>query len=291
MDELYPGADQKEPMRRMKAAGTNLTWDIFDGVGHDRSDTIDRDRKFVTGWLSEQTRNPLPALVDLGMSDPKRHGRCYWIRAKSLTHWEHDPFTDEELSWPVTGDEPKRPMFGFVNDEAFKGDGVRVAQVALYSGAKEAGLEAGDVIQTIRGGAVSRFADVDPILKGLQSGKFVDFEVIRNDKKVMLEIPYRPLTISPKLRLEDAGRIEAKRKDNTIWTRSKRVGAFDILISPDAFDLSKEIVVLFKGSERFRGIVTPDTKVMLEEMRDRHGDITVPYVARIPIVIDPKSVK
>ncbi len=299
-DQLYPGAEQKWPMKRLERTGADLTWDVFDGIGHEGQKTFARDKDFIYPWIGGHTRNPLPEKVDWTVLEPGRYGRAFWVRVTALSTREHDPWEKQpDLTWPAEPGDTEHPILGISGADQYEDfvrdttkPGVLLRRILTGSGADEAGLLPGDRITHLAGREVRTTEQLGKLLQELVTpGDTVEVTIIRNGEPnfpLNLDVPYRPQTFD----LPDhtqAGRLEARREGNTIHTRSRKVGRFELLISPDVFDLSQEIVVNFKGAEKFRAKAEPSTRVMLEEMRDRLGDTTTPYVARIPILVDPAA--
>lgn len=79
-------------------------------------------------------------------------------------------------------------------------------------------------------------------------------------------------------------RIEARREGGRVDVRTRGVRRYQILVSPDAFDLDEEIEVHTNGRLAFRGTVTPSARVLLEEAR-RFLDRKLLFVARIDVEV------
>jgi predicted esterase len=288
-DQLYPSASQKPVIDAMKAAGVPVEWKDFEEVGHDGGRIIGGDRDFIGEWLPKQARNPLPESIDWTTHDAKRHGRAYWLRVLEIGERPGDPFDGEKDStFPVGQAGPPRPVLGVQIEQAFGGPGVKIAGVQDGSGAAEAGLKSGDVINEANGEALRSFDDLRAVLGKAKSGDKVKLSIDRDGKTVELEVAFRPIKVDA-AKVVPAGRLRATRKGNTVEVLAKRVAKFEILVPPDAFDLGKEIVVTVNGKEQFKGTVTPDAGVVLDEARARHGDASVAFVARIVIEVPEKK--
>lgn len=279
-DQLYPSAQMKPGIDLLKSAGVPIEWKDFAEAGHDGNQIIGGDREFIAGWLPKQARDPLPAEIDWSSEDPARTGRAYWIRILEVADREGDPFAAEkDYGIPVV---QPRPMLGVQVDQKFTG-GCKLVAITEGSGAEEAGLKAEDIITSINGMKVENFDGLRAALSKLKNGDVATVVFTRDGKSMELQVPFRPQKTDPPP--PAPGRIRATRKGNEVAVLSKRVAKFEILVSPDAFDVSKEIVVTVNGVERFRGKVTPDTTVLLDEIRARGGDLEVPYVARIAVEV------
>ena len=288
-DQLYPSASQKPVIEQLKAAGVAIEWKDFETVGHDGGKIISGDRAFVNEWLSKLKRDPIPAEIDWTTHDAKLHGRAAWLRVLELGERAGDPFAGEkDFTFPVGQAGPPRPVLGVQIEQAFGGPGVKIAAVTDGSGAAEAGLKAGDVINNANGERLTSFDELRAILGKAKSGDSIDLSVERDGKTLELKVPFRPIEVKA-AKLDAPGRLRVTRKANDVTVLAKRVAKFELLVSPDAFDLEKEVVVTVNGKELFRGKVTPDAAVMLDEMRARHGDTTACFVARIIVEIPAKK--
>lgn len=278
-DQLYPSAAMKPSMDRMKEAGVALEWKNFEDVGHEGGKIIQGDRAFVDEWLSKRTRDPLPREIDWTAHD-LRYGQAFWIRLVELGDRPVDPFKSEkDFTFPIG---EGRPALGVQIDQQFPGPGVRISRVTEGSGAQEAGVRDGDVLTGANGVELAAFDDLRRVLGKLKNGDTVKLAVKRGDRALELDVPFR----APKAEAAGpAGRVRAVRDGNTVAVLAKGVAKFEILVSPDAFDLSREIVVTINGREGFKGTVVPSADVMLDEIRRRRGDTTVAYVARITIEV------
>ncbi len=284
-DELYPAKSQEPVIGQMKEAGVAIEWKNFEEVGHDGGRILGGDRAFIDEWLPNQKRNPLPETIDWTTHDAKLHGRAAWIRILGIANRTDDPFaTEKDYTFPIGQAGPARPALGIQIDQQFAGPGVKIVIVSEGSGAEEAGVKAGDVILKANDQEVKTFPDLRAVLAKAKEGDTIKLVVERGNESVEIKCPFRMIKINI-AKVPAAGRIRAARKGNEITVLARRVAKFEILVSPDAFDLGKEIVVTVNGKPAFKGSVTPDAGVLLDEVRARHGDASVIYVARVVIEV------
>ncbi len=283
-DQLYPSASQAPVIDQLKAAGVRIDWKNFEDVGHEGGKIINDDKAFLADWLPKQKRDPLPAEVDWMTHDAAGHGQAWWLRICEIGDRPGDPFTGEkDYTFPVGQTGPPRPVLGVQIDQSFR-DGVRVAGVSDGSGAMDAGVKEGDIIVEAAGKTLATFDDLRGVLSKVKSGDTVKLKISRENKEFELDVTVRPIEIKATA-VAAPGRVRATRRGNTVEISTKRVVRLEILVSPDAFDLEKEIVVTVNSRELHRAVVRPDAQFMLEEMRRRAGDASVPYVARIVVEI------
>ena len=80
-----------------------------------------------------------------------------------------------------------------------------------------------------------------------------------------------------------SGRVDIVRTGNAFDARTRGVGAFTVLLSPDAIDFSKPVTVTVNGTPAFSGRVKPDPAVLLR-WSARDNDRTALYGAELRIV-------
>jgi predicted esterase len=282
-DQLYPSAGMKPSMDKMIEAGVKLEWKNFEGVGHEGGKIIAGDREFIDEWLAQRKRDPLPREIDWTTHD-LRYGQAFWTRILALGDRPADPFKSEkDFTFPIGEGRPPRPVLGVQIDQEFAGPGVRISAVTDGTGAQEAGVKEGDILTSANGTELSSFDDLRGVLGKLKAGDTVKLAIKRGDETLELNVPFRMPKAEPAPAVGPAGRIRATRDGNSVAVLAKGVTRLEILVSPDAFDLAKEIVVTVNGQEAFKGVVTPSADVMLDEIRRRLGDTSVVYVAKITL--------
>ena len=80
-----------------------------------------------------------------------------------------------------------------------------------------------------------------------------------------------------------SGRVDIVRTANALDARTRGVGAFTVLLSPDAIDFSKPVTVTVNGKPAFSGMVKADPAVLLR-WSARDNDRTTLYGAELRIV-------
>lgn len=81
-----------------------------------------------------------------------------------------------------------------------------------------------------------------------------------------------------------SGRVDLVRQDNTVEATTRGVRTFQLLLSPDAFDFSRPVIVTVNGREVFKGPVAKDPTVLLK-WAARDNDRTRLYAAELTIEV------
>lgn len=81
-----------------------------------------------------------------------------------------------------------RPVLGILGFSAADGSGVRVAQVPEGTGADEAGLEVGDLINDIEGTSITSLEDLTSALEGFGVGDTVTVTFLREGESQSVEV-------------------------------------------------------------------------------------------------------
>jgi len=83
---------------------------------------------------------------------------------------------------------------------------------------------------------------------------------------------------------DGAGVIRGRYADNTYTLETSRVASASLLISPEMVDLSRPVIVLVNGVERYRAMVTPDARLLRAQMLQAF-DRRALWVARISVEV------
>ena len=84
------------------------------------------------------------------------------------------------------------------------------------------------------------------------------------------------------LRQKPVGRVDLNRNGNTIDIRSRGVAAVTLLVSPDAFDLSKPVKIVANGRTVSEGMIQPSLETLLK-WAARDNDRTMLYAAELKV--------
>jgi hypothetical protein len=81
-----------------------------------------------------------------------------------------------------------------------------------------------------------------------------------------------------------SGRVDIRRKGNVYDAVVRDVAAFTLLLSPDAIDFGKAVIVTVNGKQVFSGLVKKDLGTLMK-WAARDNDRTVLYAAELPISV------
>ena len=154
---------------------------------------------------------------------------------------------------------------------------------------QQIGLESGDVVATINNQPATAGADVADILRGFPPGRPVLLTVVRANQSVRLTGRYAPTVIPgeaeamfpPQL---ESGRVDLARAGNRVEARTRGVGAFTLLLSPDQFDLDRALTVVVNGRTVFEGVVPKKIRTLLT-WAARDNDRTLLFAAELPVEV------
>ncbi len=105
-DSIFPVDEVRQAVEGMKAAGIDLTWKLFDDVGHDPYLFL-KNKDEICDFFAKHPRDPLPKLVHLEV-DPAKTGyeagfpanTMRWVRIDTTGSSEHDTtFDDASAGW------------------------------------------------------------------------------------------------------------------------------------------------------------------------------------------------
>jgi hypothetical protein len=78
----------------------------------------------------------------------------------------------------------------------------------------------------------------------------------------------------------ESGRVDLVRSGNRVEVKSRGVGAFTLLLSPDQFDFNRPVTIVVNGRTRFDGKVDRDLRTLLK-WAARDNDRTMLFAAEV----------
>jgi poly(3-hydroxybutyrate) depolymerase len=271
-DPLYPTEVVEPYVKHLERAGVVVTYEPQPDAVHNTAwwpEVKDSFERFVR----EHPRAPHPATLTWQAEGPDR---AHWLVIDKLSA----PRAEEQL--PDVNDF----IVGESSNFGVRSAGMRVMAVIKGSNAETLGFLPGDLVESINGRMLPEGVPLVDILETYDAGAAMTFNVKRDGKPVVLTGAFQPrriVNVAPLFpQRRPAGRVDLVRDGNTVRATTRGVAAFTLLISPDAFDLTKPIVVVADGRTVFDGRVQKDLATLLK-WAARDNDRTMLYAAEIQI--------
>jgi poly(3-hydroxybutyrate) depolymerase len=277
-DPLYPTSLVDPYIRHFQQGGVTIDYRPQPEAGHNTAWWPEIKEAFET-FVRAHPREPHPVRLTWSTDSPAT-GRAHWLVINSLRPPRvADPLPD--LNDRVTGRESN---FGV------RTAGMRILSVSPASNAEALGLRPEDVVASINGRPLPSGLDLLEFLSLSKPGDPLTLEVTRPDNTSRMQLTgvYQPtLTdrVSPLFpRPRPSGRVDVERAGNTVKATTRGVASFTLLLSPDAFDLARPIVVEADGLVVFDGRVTQQVDTLMK-WAARDNDRTMLYTAELQITI------
>jgi len=265
-DEFYPVKKMRPLMEMAQKAGAEVLWREKAG-SHQFPDRVFEIPR-MTAFLRRHPRDPFPGRIVFETEQPK-WGKCRWLSIEQITdepaaQWyeDYNPIVRHEEA-----------NFHFIEDQLYKGEGVRARRVFPMSLCSALGMQTGDILIAFEGKPVKASADLQAAKQALKAGEIVELRVIREGKTQSLSgrLPDPSLNYVFD-RSSPSAMVRALAMGNRISIDTSRVGKLRIFIHPDMFNLDQPIEVVVNGRGMFRSIVSADPAYMLRgflAQRDR----------------------
>lgn len=279
-DGLYPAERIHGYLLPAWEAGADLRFHSYPNYGH-RPDYWDEEAKRMGGFLDATRRDPLRPRLTLEGADPVR---CDWLEIREVGAGRFPGAWPDWNSRTVSD----RVVVGFQPDESFVGRGYRVASVVADTTlpAARVGLKAGDVIIALGGQVVKDEASFRAAVGGFKAGDAFTLDILRDGRRLSLSDRFNP----PQFgwlhdRTRPMLRVEASLADNRFDLRASGPGRVALWLDPALIDVEREVVVFLEGREILRRRVTPDARLLLDEL-DRSRDPARLAVGRLEIDLE-----
>ena len=272
-DRLYPTARMQPLVEALTEAGARIDWRDLPEGEHDWESGVNPVVEDALAYWHEHPRKRAPKEISWQTSLPEHYGRYEWIEIETIDESAAKTDAFEPSVLPLPPIPPPPPRLGIRLDQEFEGPGLRIEEVQADTPAQAAGMQDGDVVLEVEGVAFETFRDVLKLRGVLQKltaeerdGTFV---VLRGEDR--LEIKTRPRSLAADARKPGPGhgkplaRVVAVAVGNRITVGTVNVARLKLHLESGLVDLSKPVVVVVNGKERFSGTVKPDVAYMLTE--------------------------
>lgn len=275
-DELYPSDVMRPTIEMALDAGADMVYREL--AGRHELSYSEQELPRIAAFLLRHPRDPFVPDIIWEAGDPE-FGACSWLTIHRVTTDKPEPWHSDFNCALVS----ERITIGFMSDDEFEGEGVKVGRVVEDTPAEEMGLSGGDVI--VKGGSMP-IADMDDLIEfkaGLKRGDEFQLTVKRDQGTTVLEgsIP-EPENYYVFKREVPSGLVRARYMANRIEIESSRVEALSILVHPDMVNLEESLRVTWNGRLVYDDPVKPDPEYGIRnflENRDRR----LIYAARLPL--------
>jgi len=276
-DPLYPTSVVDPYVAQLKTGGVELVYRPQPNAGHDTSwwpDLKDEFERFV----ADHPRRSLADKLTWEAGPPNLPSRAGWLVIDRLGAVRPDAPALPDVNRMST---PPLPDFGM------RGTGTRANRVVAGSNADRMGLRSGDIVARINNQPTSAGTDVVEALRGFPPGRPLLLTVTRGTESVRLTGRYEPSVLPGEAeailpRQRESGRVDLVRIGNRVDVTSRGVAAFTLLLSPDAFDLTRPVTVVVNGRTAFDGSVQRNIRTLLE-WSARDNDRTMLFAAELHI--------
>ena len=275
-DELYPTRVMGSTIEMAVRAGADILYRSLEGR-HEFS-YAEEELPRVAAFLRRHPRDPFPGEVIWEAGVPE-FGACRWLKIDRITNEEPEAWHTDFNCALVN----ERITIGFMADDAFEGEGVRVGRVVEETPAEDMGLAEGDVI--VKGGSMP-IAGMDDLVRfkaGLGRGDAFELTVRRGEGITVLggamPEPANYLVFKREL---PSGLVKARYLANRIEIESSRVGALSILLHPDMVNPDSNLSVIWNGRLVYDDRVTPDLEYMIRNFAENR-DRRLIYAARLSL--------
>ncbi len=277
-DGLYATAKMSPTIEMALDAGADITYRAHEG-GHQLT-FWDVEKPLVESFFLRHPRDPISSRIVWEAAD-KIFGRCHWFAIDEITPEESEPWHVDHNVAMID----KRVTIGFVSDDSFEGDGVKVERVIEESFAEEVGIEDGDIILKADEIEIGDIDDLNKFKGGVKRGDQIRLVIKRNNNKIVLEgsLP-EPSLYNLFKREKPSAFADVTAYRNRIDIRSSRLGAFRILVNPDLFRLEQNLVISVNGEVVFDDKVEPDIGFMIRDFL-KNRDRKALYAAEVRIVL------
>jgi predicted esterase len=266
-DALYPTSTMSPAVNLMQRAHATLKYRALQGE-HTLSAYKPRDFKHMIGFMNDNPRQPHSKFI--WETADTNFGQFQWFEIREIdpgapAMW-HNVLNTNLMDSTIS--------IGFIPDGSYEGPGVKVESLAEgQTFAKSIGLKPGDIIMGGNLMNIMTMKDLSRFKSQLHRGGGAVLTIDRNGDKFTAYGTFPP----PKKKAlftykKYSAMARVNKEGNGIEIEGSRLGAYDIKILPEMFDLDMRIVVRHNSEKIFDQHVLPDLIYMLHnflENRDR----------------------
>jgi poly(3-hydroxybutyrate) depolymerase len=274
-DPLYPAAEVEPFIEHLSRGGVDLTYLPQPEAVHNTAWWPDVKETFEA-FVRAHPRNPLPDKLTWETDLTGEANRAHWLVIDALA--------------PATADGPMADLNAFntgpLPNFGLRVAGTRILSIGEGSNASIFGFRPGDVVVSINGKAVPSGSNVLEAIGSFEPNQMLKLAVTRDDQPVELVgffMSAAPGGVTPLFRRTvPTGRVDLVKTGNTVAVTSRGVGTVTLLLSPDAFDFARPVVVTAGGRTLFEGPVTRNLATLMK-WAARDNDRTMLFAAELQV--------
>ena len=243
-----------------------------------------QEKDAFEAFVRDHPRKPFPDRLTWETDMTGETSRAHWLVIDKLTG--EQPPTAAERGSQATAPLPDLNLFrpDLLGTFGLKAEATTIVRVTGASSASTFFFEPGDVVTAVQGQPVAKDAKLGDVFSRFAEGRLT-VTVLRAGKPVDLSGYYKggasnAVMLFP--RDQPSGRVDLVREGNTVRATTRGVAEFTLLVSPDAFDLSKPIRVVANGRTVFDGRAR-ESLATLMKWAARDNDRTMLFAAEIHV--------
>lgn len=279
-DGLYPDKKMRPMMKLAMAAGADLLYRIYTGVGHEFT-YAKNEIPIMLKFMESHPRIQNPPIIKWETA-AKRWSRCMWL---SLDEVEKGEIADWHKDYNMELID-NRVLFGFIPEDSYEGEGVKIGKVVDSTFCALSGAEEGDIIIEAEGDSVVNMQVLSDYKSSKKRGDPAEITVLRDNEKHKIKGHFPPPKKYMLFRRENpSARAEVTFYGNEFHVRASQLGAFSIYIHPEMVQLYQNVKIYVNGEKVFDDLVKPDIEFLLKNFI-KNRDRQLLYVNKIPIKLN-----
>jgi membrane-associated protease RseP (regulator of RpoE activity) len=253
------------------------------GAGHDTS-WWPTEVNAIDTFEEEHVRDPFQDTLSWETERTDRYNRIAWLIIDRL-----DPAKGDAVFPDYNAIERPQPADFGLRVDSRRDDGRKVIDVLEGTNALAMGLKKGDTIVRMDETMIRTSGDMGRAFDEHAPGTPLVFEVDRKGQRLTMKGLFPPEPRPSKKEeifkhTKPSGRVDVTRHGNVFDAKTRGVGAFSLLLSPNVIDFDKPITVSVNGKTAFEGRAERSVQTLLRYAA-RDGDRTMLFGAQLTIVV------
>ncbi len=270
-DGLYPAHKLLPLMNHiLEKTGGEFYHTVYDTAHHSHGYLAEEMGLFAQRIKQFPRRAFAPEII--WECDNVEYGRMDWIEITAIDAAEQPAEWRETINYKLTDD---RVMIGFMADNTYEGNGIKVGSVVEDSSAVavKAGMQKDDIVIRMDDIPTGSLRELAAAKRTKKRGDPISITALRGEEELVLTDTLPPLTKYDAFKYSNvSGVVKAYRSGNYFNVETSNVKDFSIYIHPEMVRLDQPVVVSVDGDTLFNDIVKPDKRLLLDtfiENRDR----------------------